>query len=221
MIDPSKLIAGASEVYGAAEMERQFGKLVPVPKERVVEGPEGFSVDLGDRKLEMWDAPGHAQHHFVVFDHGTRGIFTGDTFGLCYRELDNASGPFIFPTTTPVQFDPPALHASVRRMTAARPERLFFTHFGAVAGADTIQRLGAELERRIDGHVAVALRAKDAPDRHAAITAGVEEQLVAELRQHGTRLTHDELLDLFGGDIELNAQGLRVWLAKQASAPKS
>lgn len=219
MIDPSKLIAGAAEVYGGLEnMERFFGRLLPVPKERVVEAPDGFSVDLGDRQLEMWDAPGHAQHHFVVFDHGTRGLFTGDTFGLCYRELDNAQGPFIFPTTTPVQFDPPALHASVRRMLAAKPDHIFFTHFGMVAGADVIQRIGAELDRMIDGHVALAEKAKGAPDRHGALKAGIEQQLVTELAHQGTTLSRDELYAVFGGDIDLNAQGLGVWLDKQAKA---
>ena len=35
-----------------------------------------------------------------------RGWFTGDTFGLSYREFDTARGAWILPTSTPVQFEP-------------------------------------------------------------------------------------------------------------------
>ncbi len=217
MIDPSKLIAGATEVYGGPEeLARKLGTPVAVPKERVIEAPDGFSIDLGERRLVAWDAPGHAQHHFVVLDEATRGFFTGDTFGLSYRELDNARGAFIVPTTTPVQFDPPALHASIDRMLGAKPERMYLTHFGLLEGGREIQRLGKELHRLVDAHVEVARKAQGAPDRHAALVAGLTEVLLAEIQRHGTSMTRDELVALWADDMQLNAQGLGVWLDRQA-----
>src|SRR5512138_3241421 len=68
LVDPSKLVAGTIEVYGEARFRALYGELVPVPAERVVEAPDGFTVELGGRRLRILDAPGHAKHHFVVWD---------------------------------------------------------------------------------------------------------------------------------------------------------
>ena len=121
MIDPSRLWAGASAVYGEAEMERNYGRLVPVPAERVVEAPDGHAVDLAGRRLICLDTPGHARHHNAIHDVASGWVFSGDTFGVSYREFDTAQGPFIIPTTSPIEFDPPVLHRSIDRLVALKP----------------------------------------------------------------------------------------------------
>ncbi len=211
MVDPAKLWAGTVAVYGEAATSSLYGEPVPVPAERVVEAPDGFSLDLGARPLRFLDAPGHAKHHFVVFDEATRGFFTGDSFGLSYRETDGGpNGPFFCISTTPVQFDPPALHATLDRMLAERPLRVFLTHYGCVEG--NIDAHGAALHRSIDAHVRVARAAPPGPGRHEAIKAGLTAQLRADLAAHGVPLPQAESLEVFGNDLELNAQGLGVWL---------
>ncbi len=214
MIDPSKLLAGAAEVYGGTEaIRRLYGDVRPVPAERVVEAPEGTVVDLGGRALRMLDSPGHAKHHFVVHDPATRGFFTGDTFGISYREFDDASGPFMYPTTTPVQFDPPALRASVARMLAERPERMYLTHYGMIEGR--IPEAAAAMLAAVDGHVAVAQGAPPGPARQAAIRAGLAAQLLELLAGRGWKGTREEALASFSVDLDLNAQGLEFWMASQ------
>ena len=184
MIDPSKLLAGAAEVYGGMEAIRAlYGDVLPAPADRVIEAPEGTLVDLGGRTLRILDTPGHARHHFVVHDAATRGFFTGDTFGISYREFDDADGPFMYPTTTPVQFDPPALRSSVERMLAERPERMYLTHFGMIEGR--IPEAAAAMLDAVDGHVAVARAAPPGPGRQAAIRAGLAEQLLGLLSRRG------------------------------------
>ena len=217
MIDPSRLLAGAAEVYGGMESIRAlYGDVLPAPAARVVEAPEGTVVELGDRRLRILDAPGHARHHFVVHDPATQGFFTGDTFGISYREFDTAAGPFLFPTTTPVQFDPPALRASVERMLAERPERMYLTHFGMLQGE--IPKRAEMLLEAVDGHVRVAREAPPGNGRHEAIRAGLAEQLLESLARHGWKGTRDEALEAFAVDFDLNSQGLEVWLDAEARA---
>jgi glyoxylase-like metal-dependent hydrolase (beta-lactamase superfamily II) len=97
MIDPSKLWAGASAVYGEAVMERDYGRLRPIPAERVIEAVDGHVVDLAGRLLRCIDTPGHAKHHLTIHDARANVCFTGDVFGLSYREFDTARGAFILP----------------------------------------------------------------------------------------------------------------------------
>jgi glyoxylase-like metal-dependent hydrolase (beta-lactamase superfamily II) len=212
MIDPSQLWEGAMAVYGEAVMMQAYGRLRPVPRERVVEAPEGHIVDLHGRTLRCMDTPGHAKHHLAVYDQHANVCFTGDTFGLSYREFDTDKGPFILPTTTPVQFDPDALHASINRLLALKPEAMYLTHYGRV---EQVEHLAIKLHEMIDAMVAVALHCAELPDRHAQLTKELTELYATHTAEHGWRGDRDALLHWLGMDIDLNAQGLGVWLDRE------
>ena len=213
MIDPSQLWAGASAVYGESVMESTYGRLRPVPAERVVEAADGQVIMLAGRPLRCLDTPGHARHHLCFYDERANVCFTGDTFGLSYREFDTAQGPFILPTTSPVQFDPDALHASIRRLTALKPAAVYLTHYGRLT---EIERLAADLHEQIDAVVAIAQAAQQesatSAQRHARIKAALTDFYTARLAAHGWRGDGAALREVIGMDIELNAQGLGVWL---------
>ncbi|MEY8263748.1 MAG: MBL fold metallo-hydrolase, partial [Bermanella sp.] len=132
MIDPSKLQAGASAVYGEAEFNKTYGDLLPVAKERIISPLDNEQLTLGQRTLTFLDTPGHARHHFCVYDEVSQGFFSGDTFGLAYQELTNENGAFLMVTTTPVQFDPDALKNSIDKLMAMQPQRMFLTHYGVL-----------------------------------------------------------------------------------------
>ena len=133
MIDPAALVQGALAVYGPDEMARSYGTLVGVDPARVRVSQDGVDLALGGtRVLHLIDTPGHARHHHCIWDATTRGWFSGDTFGSCYREFDSANGGWILPTTVPVQFEPVALRASVQRLMSFAPACMYLTHFGRV-----------------------------------------------------------------------------------------
>ena len=211
--DPSRLLAATVAIYGAAEARRIYGEVLPVPRERIVETPDGARLRLAGRELLFLDAPGHARHHVVIRDGATGHFFAGDTFGLSYRELDVDGRQFSFPTTSPSQFDPPALHRSVERMLAFGPEALYVTHFGRLTGPTA---LAADLHRLIDAHVALAERHRHAgAARKRLLVEGVRSLVLAESARQGWRLPSEKLLEVFALDIELNAQGLDAWLSTE------
>ncbi|WP_172461836.1 MBL fold metallo-hydrolase [Dyella jiangningensis] len=213
MIDPNQLWAGASAVYGESVMEETYGRLRPIRAERVVEAPDGHVVDLAGRLLRCLETPGHARHHLTVYDERANVCFTGDVFGLSYREFDTANGPFILPTTSPVQFDPQALHASIDRLVALKPAAMYLTHYNRV---EDIERLSHDLHAQIDAMVAIAETAQhdhaDRAQRHAVMKEELTGLYGARAWAHGWEGSRDDLLELIGMDIELNAQGLGVWL---------
>ncbi len=212
MIDPSKLWAGASAVYGKAVMEESYGRLRPVPAERVIEASDEYAVDLAGRPLRCLDTPGHAKHHITIYDARANACFTGDVFGLSYREFDTNGRPFIVPTTSPVQFDPQDLHASLDRLVALKPTAMYLTHYGRV---DDVERLAADLHGQIDAMVERAHLADTATDRHAVLKNLLTDLYLERANAHGWSHDRSALLDIIGMDIELNAQGLQVWLDSQ------
>ena len=209
MIDPSELWAGASAVYGTEEMERSYGRLLPVPADRVRTTDDGAVVELAGRPLHIAHTPGHARHHHCVWDEVTRGWFTGDTFGLSYREFDTAKGPWIVPTSTPVQFEPEALVASIERLLAADPACMYLTHFGRVA---EVPRLGALVLGQLRQMAALGRAAGDAPGRHEHLKQGQLDIFCASLAAHGCTMSRAQVAELLAIDLELNAQGMAVWL---------
>lgn len=212
MIDPSKLWAGATAVYGADEMARSYGTLVPVPADRVDLSHDGMGVDLAGRPLLLADTPGHARHHHCIWDATSRGWFTGDTFGLSYREFDTQAGQWIVPTSTPVQFDPPALQASIQRLLSFEPDCMYLTHYSRVGSGGEVPRLGRLLLGLLAELTALGRSLQHTENRHEALKRGQLDIFLRSLRTHGCLHSSAQISELLAVDLELNAQGMAVWL---------
>jgi hydroxyacylglutathione hydrolase len=216
MIDPGRLIASTIAVYGAEEARRTFGDIVPVPRERVIETAHGSSLRLNGREFAFFETPGHARHHVCVLDARSGHLFAGDTFGLSYRELDCRGRQFAFPTTSPTQFDPDAAHCSLDLIRGLQPGAIYVTHYSQVVD---IARMNDDMHRLIDAHAQLARRERAAgPLRHDRLRAGVRQIVLDEAQRHGWMLPREQVLEIFAGDIELNAQGLGSWLDALAAA---
>ncbi|MBK1731464.1 MBL fold metallo-hydrolase [Thiococcus pfennigii] len=215
LIDPSKLTAGAIEVYGEEGFARDFERLVPVLAERTTLAEDGLTLDLAGRKLVFIDTPGHANHHGCIFDEKTRGFFTGDTFGISYRELDTDRGPFLYAPTTPVAFDPDLWLASLDRLMSFDPQAMYLTHYGRV---DRPAELVDGLRQSVRDMAALALAEEGRADaeREARLARAVGAYLIERAQAHGTALDEAELERLFSVDRQLNSQGLEVWLRRRA-----
>ncbi|MBN9126780.1 MAG: MBL fold metallo-hydrolase [Nitrosospira sp.] len=209
MADPARLIASAKAVYGETEFNRLYGTIRPVDAARIIEAPDGFTLDFHGRPLLFLDTPGHARHHYCIFDRENRLFFTGDTFGLSYREFDVNGMEFVFPTTTPVQFDPVAAHVSVERIMSYDPVYAFLTHYGRIGH---LSAHAAELHGLIDAHVTIARKLRGASDRHAALVGEIQELLLQRILAHGCQLPREKICELLSLDVGLNAQGLEHWL---------
>lgn len=214
MIDPSKLQAGATAVYGEAVFQESYGNLIPIDANQVISIEDKETLKLGSRTLTFLDTPGHARHHVCVYDDVSEGFFTGDTFGLAYQELTSEKGPFIFPTTTPVQFDPVALKASINRLMSYSPQRMFLTHFGMV---ENLKPLAQRLLFLVDEFVSIAQEIKThepQSDWLASLNKRLLTLLLHDLEHHNTGLNSKQCADVIATDVLLNAQGLEVWMSK-------
>lgn len=217
LVDPSHLVRSATGVYGAAEVDRSYGRIVSVAAERVVKTGHGMTLDLAGRPLGFIDTPGHAMHHHCIVDARSRGVFTGDTFGLSYREFDTVQGAWIMPTTTPVQFQPEALRRSIESIVALEPRQLYLTHYGPVSDVSRLARLFlAQLDEMLVLARRLAPASHGTAARHEQLKRGLADIHLQSLRQHGVTSSDAQIERLLALDLELNAQGIAVWLDRTA-----
>lgn len=125
MIDPTKLMASATRIYGE-RMEELWGEVAPVPADRVDILEDGARFQAGGRELVALHTPGHAMHHIAYHDVATNAVFTGDVAAV---RLDSA--PYVRPPTVPPELDLILWRESVQRLRALNPNRFYLTHFGA------------------------------------------------------------------------------------------
>ena len=215
LIDPERLIQGSIAVYGEEQFRKYFGEMLPISAERVIKVEHEERLSIGERELLFLDTPGHARHHLSVFDQRSSGIFTGDTFGLSYRDFDTEKGAFIFPATAPTAFEPEKMHATLDLLLFYQPQRLYLTHFGCV---EDPPGLASDMHETIDLFVSLAqnLDGADGTQGQQKLIEGIQQVLAARLAAHGCAMPEERMLEILLPDITLNAQGLGVWLARKA-----
>jgi glyoxylase-like metal-dependent hydrolase (beta-lactamase superfamily II) len=213
LIDPEKLASGSRAVYGEVDFQRHFLELLPVDEARVIPATDGLKLELGSSTLTCIDTPGHARHHIAIHDPLSNGIFTGDTFGIAYPELTTDLGPYLYLPSTPVQFDPDGWHRTVDRLLAYGADRIFLTHYGQIEQSPTHAE---NLHRQIDAYVDIALRCRAEDERYQHLHRALWDFHDEQLDRHGCRLDRAQRREMLEMDIGLCAQGLEVWLQRQA-----
>ena len=213
MINPSKLIEGAMTVYGEENFNKLYGEIIPIDSSRVIEADDNFILDFEGRELKFIDTPGHARHHFCVWDKQTQSMFTGDTFGISYRDLDKENEVYIFPSTSPVQFDPKALIKSIYKIMEYKPQRVCLTHFAAIKPTQKV------VDQLIDGiHFVSNLAKKYATENDAELI--IQDEMMSYFLKGIKKVGNDDLefcRDRLKLDVEINTQGLIYWQQKISS----
>lgn len=128
MIDPAKLLASATRLYGD-QMNTLWGAFQPVPADSVKALQGGERLTLGALTLKVAYTPGHAKHHVSYLDERTGLAYVGDTGGI------RVSGDYLIAPTPPPDIDLPAWRDSLDVIDAWQPVSLFLTHFGEVTPA--------------------------------------------------------------------------------------
>lgn len=204
MVDPTRLVAGSVAVYGEQVFRELYGEITPVESARVVQTTDDGTLEVGDRHLRFLHTPGHAKHHHCIVDDVAGGVFTGDSFGIAYRSLRTPHGPFLFPTTTPVHFDPDAAHRSIDRIVATGHTTAWLTHYSRV---DDLRGLAPQLHHDLDAFVSIVQQA----DTVEAVEKGLLDHLEGRAHAAGHAGSVDARRAALALDARLNAQGLVHW----------
>lgn len=205
MAHPQKLWSSARAVYGDEIMEKTFGPAKPIDPSRIVEASDGMEIELGGRSMICLDTPGHAKHHISYHLRDASSVFTGDVFGMCFDGLSTERRHGLVATTSPVQFDPDAMHSSVDRIAALKPSRLLLTHYGAVTD---VEAAAEDMHLMINGHVRAAQ--EGAGDFDATLRA-VETLFDRERIRQSWPFDSENVEEWTRLVIDMNAKGLVHW----------
>ena len=212
MINPKKLWDAVVHVYGSKIALEQYGEIIPIPEDKIIVVEEGDIIYLKKRAFEFWDAPGHANHHVFIRDTKSKSIFTGDTFGISYKEMDTVKGAFAFISSTPSQFDPVAAQDSIRRIMRSDACMVFLTHYSKLTN---IQDTGNSLLQMVDDYVKIAELNANKVDINKNIEKSLKQLLFQRARDHDVAMSKIDLNDILKFDIKLNANGLVTWLERK------
>jgi glyoxylase-like metal-dependent hydrolase (beta-lactamase superfamily II) len=212
LINPERLINSSKQVYGEEKFNELYGTIEPIPTEKVRVVNDREKIFWGDRELTFIYTRGHANHHFVIHDSVTNSVFTGDSFGMGYKNLQKLNRYFLFPSTTPTDFHYQEAIISIEKIINTGAKRAYLTHFGEwdkmEEGAIQLKDMLAQMEE-------LRKRAVDSDfsdlEMMNFMRDGMKQILESEGRKSGLEEADLEFLKF---DIEINSMGL-VFSAKR------
>ena len=209
LVDPTKLVASSRRVHGD-RFDRFYGEPIPCPGDRVEAIEDGESVRFGEALFRAIETPGHAKHHHAwILEHaGGRECFTGDVAAMVVP-----GSTFLSVPTPATDFDPQAWDASLARLEAERPDRLWLTHGGQI---DTAAGFLAAARSRVADESAFLVTTANACDDREAIDryrTWLHEQADAANVPEAMRSAF-----LGRAFLEMNLAGTRKFLKDRAEA---
>lgn len=209
LIDPTILIESTATVYKET-VESLFGEILPCPKENLAETKNNQIIDFYGRKLQIHNSPGHAKHHFSVFDLKEKIYFAGDSAGVCYPNW-SFNKLFAFPPTSPTQFEPVAWKNTLKEIRQFNPQKICITHFGAVTETEELLK---QIEHNLDKFTALALKHKDSQNKKETLFSAINDFFVTNLLTQKPALNKQDIESWFKNDCVIASRGLEHWLSK-------
>lgn len=213
--DPTRLIAGAKEVYGE-DFDKLFNPILPIPHDKIIVKEDKTSLQTSENcTLTFYDTPGHANHHLSIFDPVSRGMFSGDTVGVYYRELEQDGIEFYLPSTSPNQFNPEAMLAAADLYESLDVKRIYFGHYGVSENPmEVYKQLRYWLPIFVETAETAFKQYETFKEQVAITRTNIFDKVTTHLATLGIAKDHPvfEILQL---DLEVCAMGLIDYCAKR------
>ncbi|QLD88952.1 MBL fold metallo-hydrolase [Natronomonas salina] len=192
LVDPDGIWEGTKRAVG--DQIEHYEKPKPVPATDIEPFHDGATVDLGDRELDVYHAPGHAFHQVLFHERASEAVFVADAAGIYVPALDA-----IRETSPPPGFTLEEVVDDARMIARLDPETLCYPHFGDVPADGRIGEYVDVITRWVE---AVAEKRAELDDDEAVIEHFVESDDIDEV-------WGDEKAD---GEVAMNVRGVLHYL---------
>ena len=122
MINPEKLLASATRIYGD-RMKSLWGEFLPVAEDKLIVPKDEEAIEIGDLKFIPINTPGHAGHHYAYLFEDI--CFSGDVGGVRIPGYQYLRLPMV-----PPELHLERWHHSIKRLRQEKFARIAPTHFG-------------------------------------------------------------------------------------------
>ncbi|HSM70382.1 MAG TPA: MBL fold metallo-hydrolase [Anaerolineales bacterium] len=122
MLNPEKLIASATRIYGD-RMETLWGEFLPVPEDQLNVPNDAEEIVIGNFSFLPIHTPGHAEHHFSYLFEDV--LFSGDVGGVRIPGY-----PYLRVPMPPPELHLERWHESINRLRREKFTHIAPTHFG-------------------------------------------------------------------------------------------
>ncbi|WP_088071986.1 MBL fold metallo-hydrolase [Gottfriedia luciferensis] len=208
--DPTKLIASAKQVYGD-DFDRLFNPILPIQASRIRQVEDGEELQLSkNRILTFLYTPGHAKHHISIFDSASKFMYTGDTLGIYYPQLQNEIGTYILPSTSPNQFSYESTLNSLRKIQEFNPDAICFGHYGLSSNTQFIfESLITKLDRFMNAATRIINenQGQSFNEKSKLLSTTLYNEVKQELQSRKISDTHP-VYKIIKLDLEVSAMGL-------------
>ncbi|QOY35789.1 MBL fold metallo-hydrolase [Anaerobacillus isosaccharinicus] len=210
LANPTRLILGAKAVYGD-DFERLFDPILPIPEDKLMIKEDGETLKLSTNcELTFYHTPGHADHHFSIYDPISNGMFTGDTIGVRYDQIKEFE--FYLPSTSPNQFRPDDMMISLNKIiNELNVERIFFGHFSMSSNPTEVYK---QISYWLPKFVAIGEAVYSKGQDHEALSSEIMSVVKETLENKNIPEEH-HVYELINLDLHVCSMGIIDYLNKR------
>ena len=139
MLNPEKLIASATRIYGD-KMGTLWGEFLPVPQDQLIVPNDAEAIHIGNAEFIPLNTPGHAEHHYSYLFEDV--IFSGDVGGVRIPGYQYLRVPM-----PPPELHIERWHESIALLRKQNAAHIAPTHFGIF---DDVEWHLREVEKGLD-----------------------------------------------------------------------
>ena len=128
MLNPEKLIASATRIYGE-RMDTLWGEFLPVPEDQLIIPNDAEAIQIGNLEFLPLNTPGHAEHHYSYLFEDI--CFSGDVGGVRIPGYQYLRVPM-----PPPELHLERWHESIALLRKQKCKTIAPTHFGMFDDVD-------------------------------------------------------------------------------------
>lgn len=218
IVDPSRLVAGAKQVYGEKIFDAYYGEVAPVSEDRITAVEDGEVITWEGHTFNCFYTLGHASHHVCFHDEAMNAVFPGDNLGVGISPLLHPEWTGLFASAAPPEFDAELARESLQKILDTGAIAAFPTHYGRF---DDVPKAVEQVRHSLDLMEQCIADGLNTDLEGEALTEWSKDRVSEAIKEHLGWCGVEDVAAAFQwyfGDVFLNGIGLSIAVQRARKA---